>query len=297
MNSTTITVTKVVITTQVVNLPLLINLSSCLIPPRFHFPVNLQHCGFSGEAYALLYRRSYGTLKKPTSMSRGPIHVLNFFRPREPPLRVSLHSASAWAPFRPIEMSRQRRVRGAVDALAWNAAHSHGIWRHREVALLGFELGPVPMALTGRLQEIRLPGGRQVWPGKCVRNFAELTRLRSPSIPPSHWFRTGQQSHTERHWVFKIGVSCRDAARPPPWSRWSSSSRSRAWKRPLGCALSAYEDARLRQPAHERRASVTAGFAYERVSRVNRSRPFPCYGRGRERHVGRGAGACPASAH
>ena len=167
-------------------------------------------------------------------------------------------------------MSRQRRVRGAVDALAWNAAHSHRIWRHQEVALLGFEQGPVPMALTGRLQEIRLPGGRQVWPGKCVRNFAELTRLRSPSIPPSHWFRTGQQSHTERHWVFKIGVSCRDAARPPPWSRWSSSSRSRAWKRPLGCALSAYEDARLRQPAHERRASVTAGFAYERVSRVNR---------------------------
>ena len=96
---------------------------------------------------------------------------------------------------------------------------------------------------------------------------------------------------------FKIGVSCRDAARPPPWSRWSSSSRSRPWKRPLGCDLSAYEDARLRQPAHERRASVTAGFAYERVSRVNRSRPFPCYGRGRERHVGRGAGACPATAH
>ena len=108
-------------------------------------------------------------------MSPGPIHVLNFFRPREPPLRVSLHSASAWAPFRPIEMSRQRRVRGAVDALAWNAAHSHRIWRHQEVALLGFEQGPVPMALTGRLQEIRLPGGRQVWPGKCVRNVAERT--------------------------------------------------------------------------------------------------------------------------
>jgi hypothetical protein len=108
-------------------------------------------------------------------MSRGPIHVLNFFRPREPPLRVSLHSASAWAPFRPIEMSRQRRVRGAVDALAWNAAHSHRIWRHQEVALLGFEQGPVPMAHTGRLQEIRLPGGRQVWPGKCVRNVAERT--------------------------------------------------------------------------------------------------------------------------
>ena len=91
--------------------------------------------------------------------------------------------------------------------------------------------------------------------------------------------------------------SCRDAARPPPWSRWSSSSRSRAWKRPLGRALSAYEGARLRQPAHERRASVTAGFAYERVSRVNRSRPFPCYGRGRERSASRGAGACPATAH
>lgn len=53
----------------------------------------------------------------------------------------------------------------------------------------------------------------------------------------------------------------------------------------------------MRQPAHERRASVTAGFAYERVSRVNRSRPFPCYGRGRERSASRGAGACPATAH
>ena len=69
-------------------------------------------------------------------MSRGPIHVLNFFRPGSLHFRVSLHSASAWAPFRPIEMSRQRRVRGAVDALAWNAAHSHRIWRHQEVALL-----------------------------------------------------------------------------------------------------------------------------------------------------------------
>ena len=38
-----------------------------------------------------------------------------------------------------------------------------------------------------------------------------------------------------------------------------------AWKTPLGCALSAYEGVRLRQPAHERRASVTAGFAYARV--------------------------------
>ena len=38
-----------------------------------------------------------------------------------------------------------------------------------------------------------------------------------------------------------------------------------AWKAPLGCALSAYEGVRLRQPAHERRASVTAGFAYARV--------------------------------
>ena len=38
-----------------------------------------------------------------------------------------------------------------------------------------------------------------------------------------------------------------------------------AWKTPLGRALSAYEGARLRQPAHERCASVTAGFAYARV--------------------------------
>ena len=64
-------------------------------------------------------------------------------------------------------------------------------------------------------------------------------------------------------------ASCsRDAARPPPWRRWSSRSRYLAWKRPLGCGLSVYEGARLRQPAHERRASVTAGFAYVRVSRV-----------------------------
>ena len=64
-------------------------------------------------------------------------------------------------------------------------------------------------------------------------------------------------------------ASCsRDAARPPPWRRWSSRSRYLAWKRPLGCGLSVYEGARVRQPAHERRASVTAGFAYARVSRV-----------------------------
>jgi hypothetical protein len=121
--------------------------------------------------------------------------------------------------------------------------------------------------------------------------------LRSALIPPPRLFRTGWSFSSIPKEVFQIGVSCRDAARPPPWSRWSSSSRSRAWKRPLGRALSAYEGARLRQPAHERRASVTAGFAYERVSRVNRSRPFPCYGRGRERSASRGAGACPATAH
>ena len=45
-------------------------------------------------------------------------------------------------------------------------------------------------------------------------------------------------------------------------------TRDRAWKTPLGRVLSVYEGARLRQPAHERRASVTAGFAYVRVSRV-----------------------------
>ena len=109
-------------------------------------------------------------------MSRGPIHVLNFFRPREPPLRVSLHSASAWAPFRPIEMCRQRRVRAAVVALAWNAAHSHWIWRHEEVAPLGFERGPVPMALTGRLQEIRLPRGTPgvAWEVRAERRGTHL---------------------------------------------------------------------------------------------------------------------------
>ena len=60
----------------------------------------------------------------------------------------------------------------------------------------------------------------------------------------------------------------RDASRPPPWRRWSTSCRYQAWKRPPGHALSVYGGARLRQPAHERRASVTAGFAYVRVSRV-----------------------------
>ena len=38
-----------------------------------------------------------------------------------------------------------------------------------------------------------------------------------------------------------------------------------AWKTPLAHGLSVYEGARLRSPAHERRASVTAGFAYARV--------------------------------
>ena len=66
----------------------------------------------------------------------------------------------------------------------------------------------------------------------------------------------------------KSAISSRDASRPPPWRRWSTSCRYMAWKTPLGCALSAYEGVRLRQPAHERRASVTAGFAYARVSHV-----------------------------
>ena len=56
----------------------------------------------------------------------------------------------------------------------------------------------------------------------------------------------------------------RDASRPPPWRRWSTSCRYLAWKTPLACGLSVYEGARLRSPAHERRASVTAGFAYAR---------------------------------
>lgn len=63
----------------------------------------------------------------------------------------------------------------------------------------------------------------------------------------------------------KSAISSRDASRQPPWRRWSTSCRYQAWKRPPGHALSVYEGARLRQPAHERRASVTAGFAYARV--------------------------------
>lgn len=62
----------------------------------------------------------------------------------------------------------------------------------------------------------------------------------------------------------KLANYSRDASRPPPWRRWSTSCRYQAWKRPPGHALSVYEGARLRQPAHERRASVTAGFAYAR---------------------------------
>ena len=62
----------------------------------------------------------------------------------------------------------------------------------------------------------------------------------------------------------KLANYSRDASRPPPWRRWSTSCRSRPWKTPLAYGLSVYEGARLRQPAHERRASVTAGFAYAR---------------------------------
>ena len=63
----------------------------------------------------------------------------------------------------------------------------------------------------------------------------------------------------------KSASCCRDASRPPPWRRWSTSCRYLAWKTPLACGLSVYEGARQRSPAHERRASVTAGFAYARV--------------------------------
>jgi hypothetical protein len=62
----------------------------------------------------------------------------------------------------------------------------------------------------------------------------------------------------------KLANYSRDASRPPPWRRWSTSCRYMAWKTPLAYGLSVYEGARLRQPAHERRASVTAGFAYAR---------------------------------
>ena len=90
-------------------------------------------------------------------------------------------------------------------------------------------------------------------------------------------------------WTSKSANCCRDASQPPPRRRWSTSCRNQAWKTPLGRALSVYEGARLRSPAHERRASVTAGFAYICAGQpCDRSRPFSCRGRGRERSAGRG---------
>ena len=109
-------------------------------------------------------RRSYGSVVEAPLVSGGLPHVLTPGSLKRSLLRVRLGSASASRSFRPIEMTSQRRMRGAVHAVAQNEAHSNCHRRRQEQAPVGFQHGPAPTAHSG------------LWPKKGVRGEG-LVRL------------------------------------------------------------------------------------------------------------------------
>ena len=109
-------------------------------------------------------RRSYGSVVEAPLVSGGLPHVLTPGSLKRSLLRVRLGSAFASRSFRPIEMSSQRRMRGAVHAVAQNEAHSNCHRRRQEQAPVGFQHGPAPTAHSG------------LWPKKGVRGEG-LVRL------------------------------------------------------------------------------------------------------------------------
>jgi hypothetical protein len=117
-------------------------------------------------------RRSYGSVVEAPLVSGGLPHVLTPGSLKRSLLRVRLGSAFASRSFRPIEMSSQRRMRGAVHAMAQNEAHSNCHRRRQEQAPVGFQHGPAPTAHSGLWSKKGVQGECLLRLKKCGRYFA-----------------------------------------------------------------------------------------------------------------------------
>ena len=122
--------------------------------------------GWHGRSSAASARDGARSWEKATSLPRDratpgwtPSPLVSCGLPHEPcidpgvaqALSRSRQTGSAFASrsFRPIEMSSQRRMRGAVHAVAQNEAHSNCHRRRQEQAPVGFQHGPAPTTHSG----------------------------------------------------------------------------------------------------------------------------------------------------